>query len=99
MKKIQIIGKITGIEPERAKHKFLIAKTKLEMKGYEVFNPFDFVAEGLHYNDQMKVCLKNLEDMDAVYLLPDWIISEGSKKEVKKALDLNLEIKTFYKEL
>lgn len=70
MKRIYIIGKITGEHPIDYERKFQRAEELLEMAGFSAVNPTKF---GLPYNtsstEAMKTCLPRLFTCDAAYVL------------------------------
>lgn len=64
-------------------------------EGYAVIIPhnnFRGHNEATNYNTVMKECYEIIRRVDAVYILPSWKDSKGSKKEIKLAQKLGKEI-------
>lgn len=80
---------------------FYNAETKLMKDGWRVVNPTRFDAVFNHFNDGIEgkmldaVCeseLAAIPFLDAIYLLKGWEKSKGARRELKVALEHNLEI-------
>lgn len=76
--KIYISGKIAG-DPGY-KGKFARAAAQLERLGATVINPAT-APEGLTKLDYMRICFAEMEAVDYVVFLPDWVESAGAKLE------------------
>lgn len=76
--KIYISGKIAG-DPDY-KGKFARAAAQLERMGAAVINPAT-APEGLAKLDYMRICFAEMEAVDYVVFLPDWVESAGAKLE------------------
>ena len=76
--KIYISGKIAG-DPDY-KGKFARAAAQLERLGATVINPAT-APEGLDKLDYMRICFAEMEAVDYVVFLPDWVESAGAKLE------------------
>lgn len=76
--KIYISGKIAG-DPDY-KGKFARAAAQLERQGATVINPAT-APEGLAKLDYMRICFAEMEAVDYVVFLPDWVESAGAKLE------------------
>lgn len=76
--KIYISGKIAG-DPGY-KEKFARAAAQLERLGATVINPA-MAPEGLAKLDYMRICFAEMEEVDYVVFLPDWVESAGAKLE------------------
>lgn len=76
--KIYISGKIAG-DPGY-KEKFARAAAQLERLGATVINPA-MAPEGLAKLDYMRICFAEMEAVDYVVFLPDWVESAGAKLE------------------
>ena len=76
--KIYISGKIAG-DPDY-KGKFARAAAQLERLGATVINPAT-APEGLAKLDYMRICFAEMEAVDYVVFLPDWVESAGAKLE------------------
>lgn len=91
MKTIYISGPMTGIE-NLNREAFENAERLLRESGHFPINPHHF-PEQKSYEDYLTIDLEVIAMVaDAVALLPGWETSPGSKKELKTALDLGLEI-------
>lgn len=90
--KIQIIGKVNGIERSKAIEKFRKTKQDLEKQGHQVWNPMDNVPLGISRGDEMKICIRALLEQDAIYVQPDWWNSEGAKVEYMVAHAIGLKM-------
>ena len=83
------------------------ASTELFLKGYAVFCPWlDFhfqlmLREGeiLSVEDYYRYSLAWLEVSDAIYVLPHSESSNGTQREIKRAIELNIPIYTRSDEL
>lgn len=106
-KLIYIAGKISGEPKNDCLLKFNRAENELRDKGYKVFNPVAYIemyndaielSGGVRLTDEkdrktiMKICITNLMDGDALYLLPDWQESKGATLEATIAKSLGLEV-------
>lgn len=91
-KKIQLVGKVTGLSHDEVVLKFKYAQTTLEAKGYEVVNPTAIIPETTEWKPAMRICIKSLLDVDGIAILPDWNESRGSRLEYSIAYDLGLKI-------
>lgn len=90
--RVQIIGKVTGLDRERCVAKFKESQDTLELAGYEVVNPVELVPEHSSWNEAMRICLKELLTVDTVAIHPDWNLSRGAGIEVIVANALGLQI-------
>ena len=61
--------------------------------GCDIFNPAEIKLDNPTYEGYMEVCLEAIERCDKIYLLKGWECSSGAKRELKKALELGLEIR------
>lgn len=95
MDRVYISGGITNV-PDY-KDKFEDAESKLKALGYSVINPArvnDMLPTDLTYDEYMKLDYTMLDLCDAIYLIPGWNNSQGSKLELKRALEYNYRIMT-----
>jgi len=92
--KIQLIGKVSGLNRGFVLAKFNAQKKKLESEGYEVWSPVDHVPEDATQVEAMRICLANLvlPETESVSVQPDWVNSEGAKVEYMVANSLRLKI-------
>lgn len=94
---IYISGPMSGL-PEMNYPKFNRVAEGLRAAGHKVFNPAEVVitntnlSEEEMYEEYMKEDLKGLSKCKKIYLLKDWHKSPGAKRELSKAIDLDLEI-------
>ena len=73
--KVYLAGKITGDQNYR--EKFAAAAKKLEERaGVTVISPA-VTPEGLKKADYMRICFAEMEAVDYVVFLPDWMESAG----------------------
>lgn len=91
MKRIQIIGQITGLDRKTVEDKFNLSESQLKEKGWEVVNPTKLVSPETSWSDSMRECLKSLLTVDAIAIQPDWYQSEGAKIEYMVASALQLK--------
>lgn len=93
-KKIYISGKISGLTPDEYRANFLEAARQLHAQGYEVINPiFNGVDATQPWQVHMKADIRLLLECDAIYMLPNWELSNGAtlEREIAKALDFVIE--------
>ena len=70
----------------------------LRNAGHEVFNPAEIeldttgMSEWGIYEGYMDICLEAVEKSDTIYLLKDWNNSKDAKRELKRALELELKV-------
>ena len=91
-KKVQIIGKVTGLNRIDVVLKFKEAQNHLEAQGYEVINPVVLVPADATHAKAMRMCLDSILTVDAVAMLPDWVHSTGSQVEYQNAFILGLNM-------
>lgn len=94
---IYISGKMTN-EPELNYPLFNRVAKELRDRGHKVFNPAEIVLDktgmtewGI-YEAYMDICLKAIEKCSMIYLLDNWNNSKGAKRELKRALELELKV-------
>lgn len=89
---IYISGPITD-DPDYVKH-FQEAAEKLRRRGFQVMDPTVWTRENLKlsYEEYMKLDLTMLEVCDAIYMLPGWANSRGAKRELDRAVELELTV-------
>jgi hypothetical protein len=88
LEKIYIAGKITGLEEEVYEKNFEVAENKLKELGYiKIVNPVKLCKDkGLTTWDEcMLVCLKEVFSSDKLFVMDNWIRSQGAKIEVYTA--------------
>ena len=64
------------------------AREALRRYGAELFNE-EWVLRNFNYEEMMCWCLSAVADCDFIALMPDWNLSNGSKREVERALSLH----------
>lgn len=103
--KIFISGKITGESIYECLHKFSMVESDWyfesvlnEIKDAIFINPLfiDGIHFGISHDEAMKLCFKELESCDAIYMLKDWKESTGAKMEHERAKELGIKI--YYEE-
>lgn len=87
---IYIAGKITGLD--NFKELFDAAEKKLKEEGHKVMNP-TILPKGFKWGEYMHVCFAMIDICDVVYLLPNWLDSEGAKRERVYAIGKNMLIR------
>lgn len=97
--KIYIAGPISAYK----NHNYNIAAFReaakaIEEHGHEAVVPHDLVAPlDLHpendYDTIMEICLEELQQCQAVAMLPNWRESNGAKQEYVHALQRNIPVK------
>lgn len=91
MKTIYISGPMSGIE-DLNRSAFESAEKKIQKMGHVALNPHRF-PQLETYEECIQMDLEVIAmSAEAIALLPGWETSPGSKKELKTALDLGLEI-------
>lgn len=94
-KTIYIAGKVTGLDPVECAAKFEAMEQQIEAKGYKVINPIKLVNNvNQDWETAMAICLNELSNVDAIFMLPCSVDSRGAKIELGRAFDLNLDIYT-----
>lgn len=108
-KKIYIAGKISGLEPAKAKEKFSQTETILAELGYKPQNPFRLIGninldrvrrkalcltDQTHRDEIMRICLRAMLKADAILMLDNWEDSKGARHEHLVASLVNLP--TYY---
>ncbi|MBR4589850.1 MAG: DUF4406 domain-containing protein [Bacteroidaceae bacterium] len=94
MKKIYIAGKVTGLTIEEYQKNFRLATKFVEQQfnTKKVINPI--LLGGIQYTweENMKLCIKELMDCDTVVFIPGWESSEGAKLEnyIARSLGYNI---------
>jgi len=91
-KKIQIIGKVTGLDRAHCEAKFKDTQELLEFRGYDVVNPVTLVPEHATWDQAMRLCILELLTVDAVFVQPDWYDSKGARVEYMIANALHLQM-------
>ncbi|MFW9972574.1 MAG: DUF4406 domain-containing protein [Candidatus Odinarchaeota archaeon] len=99
MKRIYIAGALNSDACGYIKnlHKMIIYAEKVRKEEFSVFIPgIDFLAGVVigtyNYNDYFDNSQPWMECADALFLVPGWIKSKGTKKEILKAKELNIPI-------
>lgn len=84
-----ISGKVTG--NDKYVEEFNGAQFCLEKLGYKVMSPI-MLPDNLEWDVAMNICKELLRASDAVYFIPGWENSRGSKQERKWAEDWGIPI-------
>jgi len=91
--KIYISGKISGLHPEEAYDKFLLAENRLRMGGYEPVNPIKLnPTPGLSWEEYMLEDIKHLFKCESIVMLPCWTESKGARIEHTIAIEHGLKV-------
>lgn len=91
--KIYISGPVTG--NREYKEQFGSMSYMLKKDGHQPVNPvhiMESVRGVLDYKTILNADLELMEGCDAIIMLKGWRESEGSQREMKKALRLGLEV-------
>lgn len=90
--RVYIAGKVSGEPIGETFVKFNKAEYRLRKRGMEVVNPMRLCSSSWSWEQCMRVCLAQLVQCDAIYLLSDWAESRGAITEYYVAQQLNLKI-------
>jgi hypothetical protein len=90
---IYIAGKVTGLPPEETAAKFAAAADYWAENGCHPINPVVLV-NNIHadWEMAMRKCIGALLDCQAIYLLPDWQTSRGTRLEILIANAIGIDI-------
>ena len=91
---IYIAGKVSGLHYTDVVEKFKKRENELLAKGFNVFNPCEFVDESFDWQQAMRICMAHLPYCDFIDMLPDWQSSKGATFERECALKMGIEIYT-----
>ena len=85
-------------------HKMIHWANEVRKRGFSVYVPcLDFLMGmqigDFEYKDYFDNSQPWLESSDALFVVPGWGNSEGTKKEIKRAKELNIPVYYNYKEL
>jgi hypothetical protein len=89
--KIQIIGKVSGLNRHDVWLKFLESEQLLTAQGYDVINPMRIVPENTEWTKAIIICLRSVIDAEAIAIQPDWYMSKGARLEYLVAAALELK--------
>ena len=100
MKRVYIAGKLADYAPKYNMNRKRMMQTAIDVinAGFSVFVPslIEQLAlvdeEDWDYNDYFNNSQPWLKVSDAVFLVPGWEDSEGTKKEIKEAKALNIPV-------
>ena len=89
---VYLSGKIT--DNENYKQDFASAERFLLQMGYIVANParLDEVAEGLTYEQIMKICYRLVDISDIIFMVSGWQKSKGANAELSYAKSLGKKV-------
>lgn len=85
---VYIAGKITGLPKVVYTVNFNYVEDKLLALGFDTINPVRRIDATLPYDEIMDKCFRLIEKADIVYFMPNWIESDGAKKEYEYAQKL-----------
>ena len=99
MKKVYIAGKLNSNACEYIKNMHRMIKTAREVRGlgFSVYVPGNDFLEGLvdgyfEYDEYFNNSQPWLDAADAVFLVPGWETSEGTKREIERAKLQNIPV-------
>jgi hypothetical protein len=77
--------------------KMILTAEEVRLQGYAVFIPcLDFLTGltvgGYEFHDYFDNSFEILKRCDAIFLVPGWQTSEGTKKEIALAQELNIPV-------
>ena len=90
---VYISGKITGTTDYL--ERFDSAERFLREQGYEVINParvMEPISVDMPYELFMDMSFVMINYCDVIYMLPDWVESNGARKERRHAMDRGLKV-------
>ena len=90
--KVYIAGKVSGLPYAETYQKFLAIEQMLLNLGQTVVNPMKLVPEGCDWHSAMRICIPELYKCTAIYLLPDWHLSDGAKIEYYNANAMSFKL-------
>ena len=92
-KKIYISGKIAHMDIEERRRTFKMASDYWQLKGYDVFNPFENgLSQEADWHEHMRTDIRALTDCDIIYMLRGWEHSKGAKLEFDVASSCGIEV-------
>lgn len=92
-KKCYISGKITGLSIEEYTREFEQAKKEVEEMGYIPVSPIDLPHEhDKEYSSYMKEDLIEMLKCDYIYLIQNYVSSNGCRIEYKLSLEVGIGI-------
>jgi len=98
-KRVYIAGKLNGdaVSYIQNMHRMIIWAEKIRYLGYAVYIPcLDFLSGVVHgnwtYEQYFIMNQPWLDVCDAVFLVPGWETSEGTKKEIARAAQRNIPV-------
>ena len=83
--RVYIAGRISGLNYDEVKNKFLRAEALCRAENWNPVNPTKHVNQKASNEDAMKVCIPLLMDCQAILLLKDYMYSEGAQIEAQIA--------------
>ena len=86
--KVYIAGKITGLPQEVYSMSFNQAEERLKDLGFNTINPIKIKDPTTPYEEALDECFNLIRNADVVYLMPNWVDSEGAKREYMYAQGL-----------
>ena len=90
--KIYISGKITGLPLSEVRQCFDAAAAFLNEIGFEAVNPLNNGLESACWKDHMAAGIRMLLDCEAIYMMDNWMDSQGASIEYDIANRLNMDV-------
>ena len=86
--KVYIAGKITGLPQEVYTMSFNQAEKGLKDLGFDTINPIKIIDPTTPYEEALDECFNLIRNADVIYLMPNWVDSDGAKREYMYAQGL-----------
>ena len=89
---VYISGQVTGLPYKQAEHNFAEAAAYLYSCNHNPVNPLKIATETDDARTAMAKLLPEMLKCDAIYMLKDWIYSEGAKVELALAKYVGMHV-------
>lgn len=93
--KTYISGKISGLNFQEYRDRFLLAEVKLLAAGHKVINPVNIgmlLPIDTSWHEYMRADIIQLMSCDTIYMLSNWKDSEGARIEKELAENMGYDI-------
>lgn len=89
-------GKITGDPDYREKFRKAAERLQARHPDAWIINPAENLPDGCPYWAYMRICLAQVEACDAIFMLDDWLHSQGAAMEVEAAKKMGKQVCYFW---